>query len=101
MSRAPIRLFLLGVLFVVATAAAAQSPRSHSARAHGEFDAAGGWTFQGCWKPNTNSGCLDIFTDSSGNYYICKPCGTTRNPSGGKCNPTTIEFLNTRGLWCS
>lgn len=63
--------------------------------------AAGSWTFQGCWRPTNGSQCLDVYTDANGNYYICKACGTTRNPSGGKCSPTTVTFLNTRGLWCS
>ena len=58
------------------------------------------WTFSGCWSPNGNQPCYDIFTDSSGQHWKCKQCGQTGNPSPGKCTPISQAQLN-NGRWCS
>jgi len=59
------------------------------------------WTLVGCWKSRPwLTTCLDVYTDPSGNYWICRACGTTRTPSPGKCRSTTLAELNS-GTWCS
>lgn len=58
------------------------------------------WAFEGCWEPNLFSTCRDVFRDEQGNYWICKTCGTTGNPSPGKCSQTSLAALD-RGFWCS
>lgn len=58
------------------------------------------WTFEGCWEPNLGSTCRDVFRDDQGNYYICRACGTTGNPTPGKCNPISSATLAS-GFWCS
>src|SRR5919198_1107306 len=45
------------------------------------------WTFEGCWTQYIQGPCRDIFRDQQGNYYICRDCGTTGNPTPGKCSP--------------
>ena len=60
-------------------------------------EASSGWTFQGCWSPSAFGTCYDVYTDSSGNYWRCAACGTTKNPNSHTCfglNPST-------GFWCS
>ena len=58
------------------------------------------WTFEGCWTQFASGPCRDVFRDDHGNYFICKACGTTGNPSPGKCNPISQATLAT-GFWCS
>ena len=58
------------------------------------------WTHSGCWTPRSGTPCVDIYRDGSGQLWRCKACGTTGNPSPGKCTKTTSEQLQT-GLWCS
>ncbi len=58
------------------------------------------WTHQGCWTPRSGSPCVDVYRDGSGQLWLCKACGTTGNPSPGKCSKTTQAQLD-RGLWCS
>ena len=57
-----------------------------------------GWVFQGCWNPFPSGTCYDVYRDAAGNYWRCKACGTTTNPSSRTCfrvNP------NSTGFWCS
>jgi hypothetical protein len=61
---------------------------------------ANNWTFQGCWAYSGGGQCYDVYTDASGGHYICKACGTTGNPSKGKCNPISQATLDS-GRWCS
>ena len=59
--------------------------------------ASSGWVVQGCWSPYAYGTCYDVFTDSTGAYWRCAACGTTKNPSSHTCfglNPST-------GFWCS
>jgi hypothetical protein len=58
------------------------------------------FTFEGCWTQFPSGPCRDVFRDDQGNYWICKACGTTGNPTPGKCSiisPTTLAH----GFWCS
>jgi len=61
---------------------------------------ASNWTFLGCWTPRSGTPCADVFRDPQGGLWICKACGTTGNPTPGKCRRTTQAELD-RGLWCS
>jgi hypothetical protein len=58
------------------------------------------WTFEGCWTQFPAGPCRDIFRDDQGNYWICRACGTTGNPSPGKCNQISPATLAS-GFWCS
>ena len=58
------------------------------------------WTFEGCWTQFASGPCRDVFRDDQGNYWICKACGTTGNPTPGKCSPISSATL-ARGFWCS
>jgi hypothetical protein len=58
------------------------------------------WTFLGCWSRGGGSPCVDVYRDSQGDLWLCKACGTTGNPSPGKCTRTSQAVLD-RGLWCS
>lgn len=58
------------------------------------------FTFEGCWTQYQTGPCKDVFRDDQGNYWICKDCGTTGNPTPGKCNLTSPTAL-ARGFWCS
>ena len=58
------------------------------------------WAFEGCWEPNQFSTCRDVYRDEQGNYWICRTCGTTGNPTPGKCTQTSLAALD-RGFWCS
>jgi len=60
---------------------------------------ASNWTFLGCWTRSTTP-CSDVFRDPQGQLWICKQCGTTGNPSPGKCRRTTQAELDS-GRWCS
>jgi len=58
------------------------------------------WTFEGCWTQFVSGPCRDVFHDDQGNFWICKDCGTTGNPSPGKCSPISQATLAS-GFWCS
>jgi len=58
------------------------------------------FVFEGCWAYVSAGPCYDIFRDSSGAYWICKACGTTKNANKKSCQPISLEQLN-RGFWCS
>jgi hypothetical protein len=57
-----------------------------------------GWVYQGCWNPRIYGTCYDIYSDASGNYWLCKACGTTTNPSPKTCGQV---FPSSTGYWCS
>jgi hypothetical protein len=57
-----------------------------------------GWVFQGCWNPFPTGTCYDVYRDASGNYWRCKACGTTTNPSSKTCFRVSP---NSTGYWCS
>ena len=59
-----------------------------------------GWTLEGCWAQFPAGTCYDIYRDSSGNYWLCKACGTTKNPGPSKCRQISSAEL-ARGSWCS
>jgi hypothetical protein len=61
---------------------------------------AANWTFEGCWTQFPAGTCRDVFRDNQGNFWICKECGTTGNPSPGKCSPISQATLAS-GFWCS
>jgi len=61
---------------------------------------ASNWTFMGCWAPSNFTPCSDVFRDPQGGLWICKACGTTGNPTPGKCRRTSQAELD-RGFWCS
>lgn len=58
------------------------------------------WTFSGCWSPGLGRPCVDVYRDANGDPWICKACGTTGNPSPGKCRRTSQAELDA-GRWCS
>lgn len=58
------------------------------------------WIFEGCWTQFAQGPCRDVFRDDQGNYWICRDCGTTGNPTPGKCSPISPATL-ARGFWCS
>jgi len=58
------------------------------------------WTFEGCWTYFPAGPCRDVFRDDQGNYWICKDCGTTGNPTPGKCSQISQATL-AHGFWCS
>ena len=58
------------------------------------------WTFEGCWTQFSAGPCRDVYRDQQGNYWICRGCGTTGNPTPGKCNPISQTTLAS-GFWCS
>jgi hypothetical protein len=58
------------------------------------------WTFEGCWTQFASGPCRDVFRDDQGNFWICKDCGTTGNPTPGKCSPISQATLAS-GFWCS
>ena len=62
--------------------------------------AAGGWTHSGCWTQFSGGTCYDIYTDSSGQHYKCKPCGETKKPNQNTCTAISQATLNS-GRWCS
>ena len=64
------------------------------------LEAASGFVFEGCWAYVSGGSCYDVYRDSSGDYWICKTCGTTKNPGKGRCQGISIDRLN-RGYWCS
>src|ERR1051326_2464643 len=54
------------------------------------------FTFEGCWTMYQTGPCKDVFRDDQGNYWICKDCGTTGNPTPGKCFMTSPDRKSTR-----
>ena len=60
--------------------------------------AAANWTFVGCIQLGQT--CYDVYDDGSGTLWVCKACGTTKNPGPGRCRKlTAYEIANS--LWCS
>ena len=60
--------------------------------------AASNWTWYGCIQ--LGSTCYDVYSDAGGTLWVCKACGTTGNPSPGKCRKLTpYEIANSR--WCA
>ncbi|MFL6197528.1 MAG: hypothetical protein ACJ75H_25295 [Thermoanaerobaculia bacterium] len=58
-----------------------------------------GFTKVGCWSPYPNCvGAKDVYKDANGNYWQCKACGTTTNPSTSTCYQS--GNLNAIGYWC-
>ena len=56
------------------------------------------WTHSGCIS--LNGQCYDVYSDGEGSLWVCKACGTTRNPGPNKCRKLTQwELQNAR--WCS
>ena len=90
------------VLFIVFLAAGVAQPTGHNAATtkHSSVRAAANWTFEGCWTQFSAGTCRDVFRDQQGNFWICRDCGTTGNPSPGKCNPISQATLAS-GFWCS
>jgi hypothetical protein len=58
------------------------------------------YTFEGCWTQFIQGPCRDIFRDQNGGDWICRDCGTTGNPTPGKCTPISSATLAS-GFWCS
>jgi hypothetical protein len=58
------------------------------------------YTFEGCWTQFASGPCRDVFRDQNGGYWICRDCGTTGNPTPGKCSPISSATLAS-GFWCS
>jgi hypothetical protein len=59
-----------------------------------------GWTHSGCWTQFSGGTCYDIYTDSSGQHWKCKPCGETKKPNQNTCTAISQATLNS-GRWCS
>ena len=107
-----LRFVLAALLLVISTASAA--PASAKVTVSGsllvfelpvsvttsDVQVASNWTFMGCWQPNTSTRCADVFRDPQGQLWVCKACGSTGNPTPGKCRRTSQAELD-RGLWCS
>ncbi len=77
----------------------AQHTRPEAAMRNATMNAAS-WTFEGCWTQFSAGPCRDVFRDQQGNFWICRQCGTTGNPSPGKCSPISQATLAS-GFWCS
>lgn len=60
----------------------------------------GGWTHSGCRTAFSGGTCYDIYTDSSGQHYKCKPCGETKKPNNDTCTAISQATLSS-GRWCS
>jgi len=93
-------LFVVVVLFILSLASGMGQPIGRSAAVLTTTSIPTIWAFEGCWEPNLFSTCRDVFRDEQGNYWICRNCGTTGNPTPGKCSPTSLAALD-RGFWCS
>lgn len=57
--------------------------------------AQGSVTFEGCFTFWPAGPCRDVFREDDGTLWICKSCGTTKNPPGG------CSILTGSGFWCS
>jgi hypothetical protein len=95
------------VLFTVFFATSVAQPARHSAVARNgtiTIDAAAqpaaDLIFEGCWTQFPAGPCRDIYRDQQFNYFICRACGTTGNPTPGKCSPISQTTLAS-GFWCS
>jgi hypothetical protein len=95
------------VLFTVFFATSVAQPTHHAAAVrcgpttrHAAAQPAADWIFEGCWTQFPQGPCRDVFRDQQGNYYICRACGTTGNPTPGKCSPISQATLAS-GFWCS
>lgn len=95
------------VFFTLLLASGVAQPTSHNTVAGKSVTAkassmkpAASWTFEGCWTQFSTGTCRDVFRDQQGSYWICRECGTTGNPSPGKCNPISQATLAS-GFWCS
>jgi len=75
-------------------AVAGNSVKAPSATGGNQF------TFEGCWTQFVQGPCRDVFRDQNGGYWICRDCGTTGNPTPGKCTPISSATLAS-GFWCS
>jgi hypothetical protein len=89
--------FVVVVLFILSLASGVAQP---TGRANVPTSIPTTWAFEGCWEPYQFSTCRDVFRDEQGNYWICRTCGTTGNPTPGKCSQTSLAALD-RGFWCS
>ena len=84
-------ILLLSVLFLL-TAAAPRTEKPLPAQASG-------WSFAGCFSPTRALPCYDTYTHN-GAYWMCKECGTTKQPSENRCRPLSAYQLQ-NGAWCS
>ena len=89
---------LVGVLSACFLTPGATRPAGTAAPAAAAAPA--NWTFSGCWTQFSAGQCRDIYVDAQGGHWICRDCGTTRNPGPGKCNPISSNTLAS-GFWCS
>ena len=95
------RIQVVAVAFVLFTFAFAPSPTQRTGSAANMTNSStADWTFEGCWTQFSAGQCRDVFRDQQGNYWICRACGTTGNPSPGKCSPISAATLAS-GFWCS
>jgi hypothetical protein len=90
------------VLFTLFLSAGVAQPTSRdvAVRNATSTTVAADWVFEGCWTQFPAGPCRDVFHDSQGNYLICRACGTTGNPTPGKCSPISQATLAS-GFWCS
>ncbi len=58
-----------------------------------------GWSFAGCFSPTRSLPCYDTYVHN-GTYWMCKECGTTKQPSENKCRQLSSWQLQ-NGAWCS
>ena len=94
--------FVLFTLFFVSGGPARRSvvARNGAIAKRAAVQPAADWIFEGCWTQFQTGPCRDVFRDQQFNYYICRACGTTGNPTPGKCSPISGATL-ARGFWCS
>ena len=99
---------VIAAALLLSGAAATAAPAPAKATVNGSLlvfvppavPAASKWAHSGCWTPRSGTPCSDIYRDPQGQLWICKACGTTGNPTPGKCRTITQAELD-RGLWCS
>jgi hypothetical protein len=78
----------------------AAGPNAATITRNSSIRRASNWTFEGCWTQFSAGPCRDVFRDQQGSFWICRACGTTGNPSPGKCSPISQATLAS-GFWCS
>ena len=83
-----LRLTTLSVLSLLLFVSAAPVPQQAS-----------GWSFAGCFSPTGTGPCYDVYSHN-GAYWMCKACGTTKQPSENKCRQLSAYQL-ANGAWCS
>ena len=94
-------MFALSIaLFLLAPSAFVQSSTVDSSPTTESVEVQSGWAFEGCWSYSPAGPCRDIFRDGTGQYWICKNCGTTGTPNKGKYSKISQATLNA-GSWCS